>query len=136
MISETTASRDAALNGRLAFLNTGSAGAAQISIYGNSRPASPLDAPGATALIVFDLQDPAGAVVAGVLSLLPVATAMVLETGTPLWARVTNRAGAAAFDMDAGVAGSLPGGASPECVLDQATVYAGGAVSLLSAALS
>ena len=136
MISETTASREAALTGRLAFLNTGSTSAAQVSIYGNTRPASPSDAPGASALVVFNLENPAGSVAAGVLSLLPAESAMVLTTGNPTWARVTNRDGAAAFDMDAGVAGSMPGGADPECVLDQATVYAGGVVSILSAALS
>ena len=135
MIGETTACREAALTGRLAFLNTGSSGNAAVRIYGGTRPVSPASAPGSDALAQVQLAHPAGAVSAGALTLDPLEPGLILLTGTPTWARVLARDGSTAFDMDAGVAGSMPGGLDPECVLSTASLFAGGSVAIVSAVL-
>ena len=69
MIQETADSLSAALNGRLGFINQG-AGRPEIRVYGGSRPASPALAPDTALLAAVELQDPAGSVSAGVLTLL------------------------------------------------------------------
>lgn len=131
MIEETTASREAALTGRLAFLSTGVAGAAAIRIYGGTRPPSVNDAPGTPLLVQIELQNPAGSVNAGVLTLSAVSAALVAASGTATWARVVNRDAATAFDMDAGDTVS-----TAECKLSTVNLFAGGGVVLISAVLS
>lgn len=128
MIEETTASRGAALQGRLDYINTGT-GTAKIQVYGGTRPASVNDAPGTPLLVAIDLQNPAGSITSGVLSLAAVEPGLIMNTGTPTWARVVNRNGATCFDMDAGTTGV-------ECILSAANLFAGGLVSLISANLS
>lgn len=135
MIDESTASRSASMFGRLGFLNAGLTGNAAVQLYPAPRPASSADVPAVGMLVSVPLADPAGTVVGATLVLASLEPGLVAETGVPVWARVVNRDGATAFDMDAGVAGSMPGGADPECVLAQATVYAGGRVEILSAVL-
>lgn len=125
MIEETQAFRESALTGRLDFLNTG-AGVAKVNVYGGTRPASVDDVPGTFVLVAIDLDNPAGVVSAGELTLTPVDAALVTNSGTATWARVTNRNDATAFDMDVGV----------ECVLSSTTLYAGGQVTLVSAVLT
>lgn len=129
MISETTACRESALSGRLTFLDTGS-GTASINVYGGTRPASVNDAPGSAALVTVDLNNPAGVVSGGVLTLDPTASGLIANTGTATWARVVNRNGGTAFDMDAGLTGS-----GAECVMSEVDLYAGGLVTVLSAVL-
>ena len=135
MISEAIESLEAALTGRLSWINTGTGAHASIRLYDGTRPASAAAAASGVLLADVPLQVPAGSVASGVMTLLPADTAMVLATGSPTWARVVNRNGVVCFDMDAGTAGSLPGGASPECVVSDATLYAGGTVAILSAIL-
>ncbi len=130
MIDETIASREAALTGRLSFLNTG-ASTAQVRIYGGTRPASSADVPGSPMLVAVELDNPAGTVAAGALTLDPVAPGLIANTGTATWVRVVNRNGDTAFDMDAGATGS-----GAECILTQTNLYAGGLVAILSAVLS
>lgn len=124
MIGESLAFHEAAHVGRLAFLNTG-AGVAAVEVYGDTRPASVVDAPGTVLLVSIPLQTPPGSVSAGVLSLLPDDVGLILSSGTPTWARVVNRNGEGAFDMDVGV----------ECILSSGTLFAGGSVALISANL-
>jgi hypothetical protein len=131
VITESTACREAALAGRLTFLNTGTAGAAAILIFGGTRPASVADAPGSAPLASIELQNPAGTVAAGVLTLAAASTGMVATTGVAAWARVLNRDAATAFDMDAGDMAS-----AAECKLSSVNLMAGGLVLLVSAALS
>lgn len=130
MIAETIAFRESSLSGRLAFLNNGTAGPAVIEVYGGTRPATAADAPAAPALVTLELTNPAGSVSDGTLELTATGPALIMVSGTATWARVKSRAGATAFDMDAGAVGS-----GSECELSQSTLFAGGLVSLVSAVL-
>jgi hypothetical protein len=130
MISESVACREAALSGRLAFINTGTAGAATVDIYGGTRPATAADAPGTSPLARISLQNPAGTVAAGVLALAPVEPGLILNTGTATWARSVNRDGATAFDVDVSDLGG-----TAEFKLSTTDLLAGGLVVLASATL-
>lgn len=129
MISETTSCREAALSGRLTFLNTG-AGTAYIRVYGGTRPATAADAPGTTLLVQIPLENPAGAVATGALTLAPSDTGLIANTGTATWVRVVNRNDDTAFDMDAGLEAS-----GAECEMSEVDLFAGGLVSVVSAVL-
>lgn len=135
MIGETIECREAALLGRLGFLDVGLSGNAVVRLYGGTRPASPSSEPGTALLAEIKLQHPSGTVAAGALTLAPLEPALIQQTGAPTWARVVSRNGVTAFDMDAGIAGSQPGGLNPECVLSAAGLFAGGLVAILSAVL-
>lgn len=129
MISETVACRQAALDGRLIFLSTGT-GAAKIKIYDGTRPASAADAATGTLLVEIELTSAVGSVSAGVLTLNSVGPALIAQSGIASWARVINRNGDTAFDMDVGLTNS-----TAECKLVDTTLFAGGQVALISAAL-
>ena len=131
MIEESSACREAALNGRLTFLNDGTAGPAEVRIYGGTRRASVNDAPGSPQLVSVTLQNPCGSVTAGVLLLLPSEPGLIAGSGVATWASVVNGDGVAAFDMDVGAIGS-----GAECIVTALDLYAGGLMSLVSAALS
>lgn len=130
MITESLKSLNAALAGRLAFLNQG-AGRPEIRVYGGARPASADHAPTTPLLVPIALQDPAGSVSDGLLTLVPYGPGTILASGTATWARCVNGDGEAAFDLDAGNEGSV----NSECVLSKSTLTAGGQVTLLSAVL-
>ena len=129
MISESIACREAALGGRLSLINSGS-GDAAVRFYEGTRPANADTAPSTAMLAQVLLQNPAGEIDNGQLTLLPVTSGMVLQTGTPTWARVVSRNGGAVFDMDVGVSGS-----GAECIVSDAIIYAGGLVGIVSAVL-
>ena len=129
MISESLGSREAALAGRLGFLNTGS-GVAAVRVYDGTRPASWADTPTSVMLVSIPLANPAGVVASGQLVLDPEEPGLVSNSGLATWARVVNRNGDTAFDMDAGAAGS-----GAECILTQTTLFAGGQVAITSAVL-
>ncbi len=130
MIAESTACREAALAGRLAFLNTGSLGAAAARLYGDPRPASADELPASAMLVEIPLQDPAGGVADGALTLRPREPGMIVHSGLATWARFVNRDGVPAFDLDAGEVGS-----GAECELTTTTLWAGGVVAITSAVL-
>lgn len=130
-VSESVASHEAALAGRLSFLDAGAA-PAKIRLYDGTRPAV-TDAPDVASNLIAEvtLQDPSGSVAANALHLLAATTpATVLATGTPTWARAINGNGATAFDMDCGLSGS-----GKEVILTDAVLYAGGVVTIVSAVL-
>jgi hypothetical protein len=129
VISESTSSREAALAGRLTFLNAGT-GTAAINIYDGTRPADGDAAATGTLLASVELQAPAGVVAGGALTLACEPANLILASGVATWARVVTRSGASAFDMDVGLSGS-----GAECTLPSTTLYAGGDVTVLSAVL-
>lgn len=129
MIEETTACREAALNGRLSFLIIGT-GTAAVQIYGGTRPGSVNSAPGSPMLVSIPLENSVGTVSAGTLVLDAASPGLIATSGIATWARVVNRDGATAFDLDAGAESS-----GAEVELSQTTLYAGGSVALLSAVL-
>lgn len=129
MISETTSCREAALSGRVSFLNTGT-GIAAIRVYGGTRPATAADAPGTAMLVEIPLENTTGSVSAGALSLNPADTGLIANTGTATWVRVVNRNGDTGFDMDAGLEAS-----GAECEMSEVDLFAGGLVALVSAVL-
>lgn len=129
MIHITAAFNEARLSGALGFLNAGT-GAAQIRIYGGTRPATPLAEPDSPMLAAIPLANPAGSVSGGLLSLVAEDEGLIVSTGIATWARIVNRNGDVAFDCDAGA------GVGPwEVQLAQAQLFAGGGVRLLSAVL-
>lgn len=130
MIQISTAHAAARLNGTLTFLDTGPA-AAEVHLYANTRPASPNDAPGASALVEITLTKPAGTITAGVLTLTPAADGLIATTGTAVWARVINAEGTTAFDADVG-----QGEGAWEVQLETTQLYAGGDCKLLTATLT
>lgn len=129
MISETTSCREAALSGRVSFLNTGT-GIAAIRVYGGTRPATAADAPGTAMLVEIPLENTTGSVSAGALSLNPADTGLIANTGMATWVRVVNRNGDTGFDMDAGLEAS-----GAECEMSEVDLFAGGQVSVVSAVL-
>lgn len=131
MISESTASREAALSGRLAFLNTGS-GVAGLRIYNGTRPPNANATPSGNEylLVTVPLSDPAGTVSGGTLTLTQAEPGLINSTGIATWARAVNRDGQTAFDMDVGAVGS-----GAECELSSTTLYAGGDLNMVSAIL-
>jgi hypothetical protein len=129
MIYESVESREAALSGRVIFLGTGT-GTAAVQLYESPRPATPGDAPTTPMLASIALNEPAGTVIAGALVMEPTSPATVAVSGTPTWARVVNRDGDVAFDMDAG-----PVDSGAECILSQSGLVAGSQVAILSAIL-
>lgn len=128
MIGESDAFKVAAMQGRLAFLDSGT-GPARLVIYGSTRPAAGAAVgvqESSSPLAVIDLSKPAGTVsAAGVLTLIVPREGLILISGTPTWARMLNGAGELAFDADVGT----------EVILSQAQLYAGGTVRLVSAVL-
>ncbi len=54
-LAESTACREAALNGRLTYLDSGASNA-RVRIYGGTRAATPADAPGTALLVEISLQ--------------------------------------------------------------------------------
>lgn len=129
-VAESTASREAALQGRLTFLDNGP-DAATINIYGGERPSSPADAPAGAVLATIPLNVPAGEVANGVLTLQASEPGLITITGTATWARVTNAAGLVAFYMAVGGMNS-----TANCKLSTVDLLAGGLVVLISATLS
>ena len=129
-VAESTASREAALQGRLTFLDNGP-DAAAINIYGGVRPDSPAGTPADAAMATIPLKVPAGEVANGVLTLQAAEPGLITVTGTATWARVTNAAGMVAFDMAVGDMNS-----TANCKLSTVDLLAGGLVVLISATLS
>jgi len=125
----SVAHNDLRLAGTLNHLNLGS-GVARVRIYGNTRPANPATAPGADPLVEMELEDPAGSVSAGVLTLDPGADGLILTSGTATWARVVNGNGDASFDCDVS---NTAGTATVR--LPSTTLFAGGTTRIISAAL-
>ncbi|MEG0007973.1 MAG: hypothetical protein RR721_08125 [Aeromonas sp.] len=88
-------------------IDTGTAGAATLKLYGGTRPGSGGNISGQPLLITLPLANPcAQSVTGGVLTLKAIAEAMVTGNGTITWGRFSNRDGAFVADLDAGLPGS------------------------------
>jgi hypothetical protein len=129
-IGQTNDFKNAALQGRLDYLNLGT-GVARVLIYADNvaRPATGATATG-TLLVTLELADPAGTISAGDLTLVAGDDAIVAASGTALWARVINGNGDIAFDCDvSNTAGSA------ELKLPSTALFAGGTTRLVSGVL-
>lgn len=129
-IGQTNDFKNAALQGRLDYLNLGT-GVARILIYGNdvARPTTGATATGSL-LVTLELDDPAGSISAGDLTLEPGDDAIIAISGTALWARVINGDDDIAFDCDVSATGG-----SGEIQIPSTTLFAGGTTRLVSGVL-
>lgn len=117
------------LAGTLGLLNTGT-GNAGFWLFGNTRAASVNDAPGAAPLATILLDDPAGVIGSGVLTLTPGDDALVSVSGVALWARCFNGDGDTVFDCDVS---DSAGTATVK--LPSTSLFAGGVTRLFSGVL-
>ena len=129
MISETQSSREAALIGRLAFLDAG-AEHARMLVFGGTRPEHAALPTVNEVLCAIELTKPAGTVSDGVLALTQAEEGLIVRTGVATWVRVINGNGQTAFDLDA----SAQDGEG-EAKFTSVQLYAGGGLRLLSAVL-
>lgn len=125
----STAHNEARLTATRDFLDAG-ASAGKLQVYTSTRPVPGAAPVGGTMLVEITLNDPCGSVAAGVLTLTQTAEATAVASGAPTWARFITGGGAWAIDCDAGG----PGSGQPVIVSD-ASILAGGKVSLLSGVL-
>lgn len=126
-VTISIAHNEARLGGTLTFLDTGP-NQARIRIYGGVRPASGA-APG-TLLVEIPLDQPAGVVSGGVLTLSSAALPLITNSGVATWARIVTANAAYAFDCD--VSDNTGAG---EIQLPNTTLFAGGKTSLVSGVL-
>ncbi len=130
MISVAVALANARLQATADFLDLG-AGKARLQVWSGARPSSGAT-PSGVKLSEIMLSKPCGAVVAGVLTIVtPKSDFALAADGSVVWARLINGAGAFALDGDCTVTG---GGGDFE--FNRLAVYAGGTLTLTSAALA
>jgi hypothetical protein len=128
VIDQSEEFNESALEGRRAYLDTGS-GKARIRIYPDPRP-SPGGTPAGVMLGEIELDKPCGIVSAGQLVLVSSVTPIAINSGEATWARWVN--GNNDWAMDTSVTDVAGDG---EVKLDDTTIYAGGSLTLVSAVL-
>lgn len=115
------------LTGTLFNLSRGS-GVARIRIYSGTRPAGGGTA--TTMLVEIALDDPAGVVASGVLTLASSDLPLIVNSGVATWARIVNGNGDYSTDCDvSNTSGSAP------IQLPDTTLFAGGKTQLVSGVL-
>ena len=129
MIAISPALNEYRLQGVIAFLAQGSAGA-RVDVYDGVRPALG-GAPLGQLLVAIGLAEPIGTVAAGVLTLTLTTEVMITATGQATWARVVNGEGAVAWDCDVS---DLNGTGEPR--LPSTTLYAGGFTRIVSGVIA
>lgn len=103
--------------------------AGKLLIFGTARPATGGD-PGGTPLATIILQKPAGTVGEdGTLTLLSAPTVQVVETGAPVWGRLTDGDGVPVLDGSVGIADA-------DFIVDQEVIYIGAYVTLVAGAFA
>lgn len=115
------------LAGLQAHLETGT-GLAKIEVYNDPKPSIGDPVTTQTKLFEFTLADPVGTITGTELDIDATGPAMVMNSGTPTWARWKNQNGDWHADSDAG--GPL---STAAVKVSTTTVTAGGEVSLVSA---
>ena len=128
MIESSIDLKAAANQGRLSYIDQGP-NPATLYVFGGTRAASIGTPAAGSPLCIITLATPAGTVdaVTGALSLAQLEDGLILTGGDATWCRVFNGDGAPCFDMDAGL-----GGSGAEAIFTATTLYAGGALRLLS----
>ena len=127
MISQSEPFAESALQGRIDWLDLGSAHA-RFEVFGGTRPASGAT-PGVPVLVTMTLAKPCGSIATAVASMIANAAYVLAEnSGAPTWARWYNGNNEFAFDCDAGGPAS-----SAEVKLSENTILEGAKVSLISA---
>lgn len=129
MIHESTSCHEAALQGRLDFINAGT-GKAYLNIYSGTRPASPDTEVNNLLLVSIPLDTIAGSISDGVLTLNFVPTIVVTASGKASWGRLFNKSQKPVFDLDIGAIGTVA-----DCYLNDVALYAGGNVTVISSEL-
>lgn len=127
-ITESTASKEAALEGRRQFIDSGS-GVGRIRIYNGTRPSS--GGTPTTMLVEIPLDEPCGVVAGGVLTLASSAVPLVANSGNATWARIVNGNGDHAFDCDVSTVAAGTG----QIQLEDTSLLAGGKTQLVSGVL-
>ncbi len=128
MIEESTAFREAALVGRVSFLDQGP-NPAKMYVFGGARASDIATLAAGAPLCIITLATPAGTVASGVLSLSQLEDGLILAGGLPTWCRVFNGDGLPCFDLDAGLEGS---GSEAEAIFKATSLYPGGLLRLAS----
>lgn len=135
MIGEGVFFKIAAMEGRLARLDTGT-GVATIQAYGGTRPPTGATL-GTTLLGTVPLTKPSGTInpTTGAMTLTQEEDGLILVSGVVTWCRVVSANGDFCFDIDAAKIGT-PEAATAEAVFADTQLYAGGALRLISCVLS
>lgn len=128
MIEQNPTFNEYALEGRRAFLDLGAENA-RIRIYEGVRPAAN-GTPAGALLGEITLDKPCGVVNAGQLVLTSSEVPLAVASGGATWARIVNGAGTWAMDCDVS---DMTG--DGEIKLVNTTIFAGGALTLISAIL-
>ena len=102
MTTISTAARNAAADNIVALLDGGN-----VRIYPGTRPGTPNDATGETALVELDLANPAfGSAVDGVATAETIPSKAAAETGTATWFRGVDSGGNGVIDGSVGTSGA------------------------------
>lgn len=125
----STAHNEARLNGTLAYLDTGSAHA-KLRIYNGTRPSN--GGTPTTLLCEIELDDPAGSVASGVLTLNSADVPLCAASGVATWARLINGNGDFVADGDVSTVADGTG----QIQLEDTSLLAGGKLQLISASLT
>lgn len=124
--------KTAAMSALGARIDAGGPGAV-LALYATARPA-PGGAAGASALVSIPLADPCGTAAAGALTLTDTAYAQIITSGTVVWARITDGAGAWVGDFSVGTPAMYAADpATAEVVIVNLALYAGAMMALVGA---
>lgn len=128
----TLAMRNASLAALVATIDAAGAGA-RLDVYATARPA-PNGAPGGAPMVAVLLDFPCGTITAGALDLADTDYAQINNSGTAVWARLLDAAGAWVGDFSVGTQAMHDADpSSAEIIVGVTTMYAGAFLALIGA---
>lgn len=132
MIQYSTAVRNARIAAIGDAIDAGTGPAASLVIYTDPRPASvETTVTTQVAIVTLEFPVPAASVGDGILTLAPLTETMTTANGTPAWARIFDRDGAAVADLDVG-----PPGSDADIILPADKIYRGATVAIMGATIT